>query len=84
MSIKNILSGKLILFILLFQFSYIIPALSCSTPVFRYALERWPSFLYTVEVIHNGNLNEEQKQILKLLKETSLGNINLYWSLPRV
>ncbi len=75
MSIKNILPGKSILFILLFQFSYTIPALSCSTPVFRYALERWPAFLYSVEVIHNGNLNDEQKQTLKLLKQTSLGNI---------
>jgi hypothetical protein len=76
MNTKNILPGKSILLILLFQFSYIIQALSCSTPVFRYALERWPAFLYTVEVIHNGNLNDEQKQTLKLLKETSAGNIN--------
>ncbi|MBT3385639.1 MAG: hypothetical protein HN955_12220 [Prolixibacteraceae bacterium] len=76
MSIKNILPVKSILFILLFQFSYIIPALSCSTPVFRYALERWPAFLYTVEVIHNGNLNDEQNQSIKLLKEKSTGNIS--------
>lgn len=76
MQIKKILSLKSILFILLFQFSYIIPALSCSTPVFRYALERWPAFLYTVEVIHIGNLNDEQNQAFKLLKETLAGNIS--------
>lgn len=76
MSIKNILSGKSILFILLFQFSYIIPVFSCSTPVFRYALERWPAFIYSVEVIHNGNLNDEQKQALELLLNISSGNVN--------
>ena len=76
MSIKNILSGKSILFILIFQFISIIPALSCSTPVFRYALERWLAFNYTVEVIHNGNLNDEQKQALELLLKISAGNLN--------
>ena len=76
MELKKILQGKAILFILLFQAIYITPTLSCSTPVFRYALERWPAFLYTVEVIHNNNLNEEQKQTLKLLMETSAGNLN--------
>ncbi len=76
MNTKNILPVKLILIILLFQFSFIIPALSCSTPVFRYALERWLAFNYTVEVIHNGNLNDEQKQALELLLKISSGNLN--------
>ncbi|MCF6358528.1 MAG: hypothetical protein L3J54_12045 [Draconibacterium sp.] len=76
MEFKKIVSGKLILFILLFQFSFVIPALSCSTPVFRYALERWLAFNYTVEIIHNGNLNEEQKQALQLLLKISAGNLN--------
>ncbi len=49
--------------------------MSCSTPVFRYALERWPAFLYTVEVIHGGNLNDEQNHALDLLKLTSVGNL---------
>ena len=76
MKLKKILPGKLILFILIFQFISIIPALSCSTPVFRYALERWLAFNYTVEVIHNGNLNDEQKQALELLLKISAGNLN--------
>lgn len=76
MNFKNLLPWKLILFFLLFQVIYISPASSCSTPVFRYALERWPASLYTVEVIHKGNLNEEQNRTLKLLKETSAGNLN--------
>ncbi|NOR74133.1 MAG: hypothetical protein GQ525_03125, partial [Draconibacterium sp.] len=76
MELKKISQGKAILFILLFQVVYITPTLGCSTPVFRYALERWPAFFYTVEVIHNNNLNEEQKQTLKLLKQTSVGNLN--------
>ncbi len=45
-----------------------IPAYSCSTPVFRYALEMWSAYAYRVEVIHDGNLNPEQKQALDYLK----------------
>lgn len=49
----------------------------CTTPVFRYALEMWPAFNYTVEVIHNGNLNAEQTLALKQLKNALSGNNTL-------
>ncbi len=49
------------------------PAIGCSTPVFRYALERWPAFLYIAEVIHDGHLNSDQKRALELLKESATG-----------
>lgn len=52
---------------------YATPVYCCSTPVFRYALEMWAAYAYTVEVIHDGNLNNEQQQALDYLK-SSLGS----------
>ena len=76
MKIKNITTGtRIILFIMFFQYICLAPVLSCTTPVFRYALERWPAYLYTVEVVHNGNLNDAQKRALSYLKSSSLTGI---------
>jgi len=50
---------------------YITPAFSCSTPVFRYALEMWAAYAYTVEVIHDGNLTNTQQEVLNYLKSSS-------------
>lgn len=44
---------------------------SCSTPVFRYALEMWPAYSYIVEITHDGNLNNSQQQALTLLQNAS-------------
>lgn len=44
---------------------------SCSTPVFRYALEMWPAFNFRVEVVHSGNLSDEQIAALNELKNAS-------------
>lgn len=52
-------------------FGSITPALSCSTPVFRYALEMWGAYAYVVEVLHEGPLTAEQKETLEYLKKTS-------------
>ena len=76
MKIKNITTGtRIILFIMFFQYICLAPVLSCTTPVFRYALERWPAYLYTVEVVHNENLNDSQKRALSYLKSSSLTGI---------
>lgn len=37
-------------------------ALACSTPVFRYAIERWEADPYRLMVFINGDLTEEQQQ----------------------
>ena len=49
---------------------------SCSTPVFRYALEMWPAYSYIIEITHNGALNDPQIQALELLKAASSSDIS--------
>lgn len=39
-------------------------ALACSTPVFRYAIERWEADPYRLMVFTNGELTETQQQIV--------------------
>ena len=76
MSITNISTGtRIILLILFLQYICFIPVMGCTTPVFRYALERWPAYIYTVEVVHSGNLNDAQKRALNYLKESSVTGI---------
>ena len=43
------------------------PALACSVPVFRYALERWDPDPYPVVVFHRGPLTGEAKQAAEIL-----------------
>jgi hypothetical protein len=40
----------------------------CDTPVYQYALERWPSGVYTVFVFHDGELTEEQTAMIEGLQ----------------
>ena len=76
MKLINITTGTRIIFLILFLHNIcFIPVLSCTTPVFRYALERWPAYLYTVEVVHTGNLNDAQKRALNYLKASSVTGI---------
>jgi hypothetical protein len=42
---------------------------ACSTPVFRYALERWPADYYEAVFIHRGPLMPEEKQLLDKLRQ---------------
>ena len=78
MKLINITTGtRIILFIMFFQYICLTPVLSCTTPVFRYALERWPAYLYTVEVVHSGNLNDAQKRALNYLKASSVTGIKI-------
>jgi hypothetical protein len=44
-------------------------ARACSIPVFRYALERWPSAPYDVVVFHRGPLAESDRALLRRLTE---------------
>ena len=39
-------------------------ASACSVPVFRYALERWPSDAYRVVVFHRGPLSKQHKALV--------------------
>lgn len=43
--------------------------LACSVPVFRYALERWPSDPYDVAIIHDGDLGEKDQALVDWMKK---------------
>jgi hypothetical protein len=43
--------------------------LACSTPVFRYAIERWEADPYRLVVFSNGALTEEQQKVVAGFKE---------------
>ncbi len=42
---------------------------ACSTPVFRYALERWAADYYEAVFIHRGPLSRDEKQLLDKLRQ---------------
>ncbi len=42
-----------------------LPAWACSTPVFRYALERWDADPYVLLILHRGPLNEQKQESIK-------------------
>ena len=44
-------------------------AFACSTPVFRYALERWAADYYEAVYIHRGPLSQDEKQLLDKLRQ---------------
>lgn len=51
---------------------------ACSTPVFRYALERWRPSAYPATVFHKGPLSSNDLAAVELLRQTeSLGRANL-------
>jgi hypothetical protein len=56
---------------MLMVFFVLVPAsaFACSVPVFRYALERWAADYYEAVLIHPGQLTEDQKQLLKELRQ---------------
>jgi len=73
-NINSKIAGTSLLIILL-VLSNLTPVFSCSTPVFRYALERWPAYPYIVEIIHDNNLNTSQRQALDFLKKSADSDI---------
>jgi len=51
---------------------FVLPVYSvyaCSTPVFRYALERWPADYYDGVVIHKGSLTDDDPAVVLLQSE---------------
>jgi hypothetical protein len=61
-----------ILWLLLASLAFALPLRACSIPVFRYALERWPSDPYRAIVFHRGAMTEAQRAELKNLTEDGL------------
>ena len=54
---------------------------ACSTPVFRYALERWPSDYFPAVVFHRGELSAESKRVLEVFRtagEENGANVGVY------
>lgn len=49
-------------------------ARACSIPVFRFALERWASDLYEVDVFHRGELTPDQRQQLSAIEDLATAN----------
>lgn len=66
------LIGAVLLFTLVFGAAS--NAVACSVPVFRYALERWPSDPYDVLLLHDGPLSEELSALIETLKTEALEN----------
>jgi hypothetical protein len=55
-------------FLALVLCSVALTALACTVPVFRYALERWPSDRYEIMLVHNGPLDEELSGLIDTLE----------------
>ncbi len=49
------------------------PARACNIPVFRYALDRWPSDPYRLTVFHRGPLAAEHRDAVKALEKRADG-----------
>jgi hypothetical protein len=50
--------------------------LACSIPVFRYALENWRPDPYTAFILHKGELNQEQQNLVETLQSSHLEEIS--------
>lgn len=68
-SLRTRWAGALALVLLLVQ-----AAVACSVPVFRYALERWQSDLFEVDVFYHGTLTPEQRAAVSRLEDQSQVN----------
>jgi hypothetical protein len=45
------------------------PAPACNIPVFRFAIDRWPSDPYRLTVFHRGPLSADQRDRIKMLEK---------------
>jgi len=50
----------------------------CDIPVFRYALERWPSDPYHLFVFHRGGLSEEHNAAVDRIHDSTTANCRIY------
>jgi len=54
---------------------------ACQTPVFRYALEKWPADFYLLLIYHKGSLDDRDKATvdwLEKVQETEASQIRMY------
>ena len=54
---------------------------ACTTPVFRYALEKWPADYFPAVVFHRGKLSPEHEAVLDVIRmagKKSSANIGVY------
>ncbi len=47
-------------------------AIACNVPVYRYALERWPSDPYALVVLHDADLGDDQKALIDELESANV------------
>src|SRR5262249_14285084 len=50
---------------------------ACSTPVFRYALERWRPTPYEVHVIRRAPLSERDQALVERLRQAKTANVSV-------
>lgn len=50
------------------------PAGACNIPVFRYALDHWPSDPYRLTIFHRGPLDTKHRNLLQMLEKAGAGN----------
>jgi hypothetical protein len=53
------------------------PAQACDVPVFRYALERWPSVPYEMVVLHRGPLADDERSAAGALDASPTSNLTV-------
>ena len=58
------LRGNVFLIFALCTLFFTLPAYPCSTPVFRYAMERWPADYYDGVLIHKGEIPDDHPAAL--------------------
>ena len=82
-----------LLILFLISASSVLIAWACQVPVFRFALERWPSDTYRILVLHHGELTPSHRQTVSMLTnataniETRIVNLDKLseaerWRLP--
>jgi len=76
MSVRFMLAVSVTIFSLLISFN----ANGCGVPVFRYALERWPSDPYRITVFHKGDLTPTQKKVISYYKKFNNDYVSIIFS----
>lgn len=65
---------RLAIILLFASFVFSSSASACNVPVFRYALERWPSDPYDILLFHKGPLSPADKKIVALMEKHISGD----------
>ena len=73
------LRGNVFLIFALYTLIFTLPAYPCSTPVFRYAMERWMADYYEGVLIHKGEIpDDDPAALLFQSEEAEFLNVRLY------